>query len=85
MTQLKAHFDGRSFVPDEAVDVPAGWVGMIRLIPSAKEETPVGSATQPNPLEDFYREPEDCSADLGLPTDLSINYRHYLYGAPKRD
>ena len=83
---IRAHFDGKVFVPDEPVDLPA--------------DAPVELTVDPSALNDRESPDQDSSGEMSafadwveslppidrgdLPTDGSKNYKHYLYGHPKQ-
>ena len=80
MTTIRAHFDGKVFVPDEPVDLPVGEAVEVSVhqAPPTPETESLGDA-----ILRFAK--EQPTIDRGdLPTDGSINYKHYLYGHPKR-
>ncbi len=78
MITLKARFDGRVFIPQEPVDLPAGCELEIS-IPSAPAK-PSPQAT----LVHLAAIAEQFPANPDLPTDLAAQHDHYLYGTPKR-
>jgi hypothetical protein len=77
VVKIRCHFDGKSLVPDEPVDLPTGQplVAHVQREPS-KEQSNATSAV--NWMID------NAIDDPSLPDDLSANLDHYLYGAPKR-
>ena len=78
MISIQAHFDGKVIVPHESVDLPRNQALIVRIEPVS------GSA----PLDD-----ESCLDWLvehavdsaAVPTDLSLQHDHYLYGSPKKE
>jgi hypothetical protein len=77
MIAISAHFDGKVIVPDEPVDLPRDQALIVRIEPLSKACPPAESVLAwlaENPLNG--RE---------LPTDLSHQHDHYLYGLPKKD
>ena len=69
---IKAHFDGKVFVPDEPVELPVGQSLQIQV------ELANGTV---GPFADLVR----FAADLpDAPSDLAAQHDHYLYGTPKR-
>jgi predicted DNA-binding antitoxin AbrB/MazE fold protein len=86
MSDIKAHYDGKVFVPHEPVNLGDGEEVVLRVERAAviveaervKEDRPKEGASLrwmlENPIE---------SDDL--PSDLSRNHDHYLYGTPKRE
>ena len=95
MVAFRGHFDGKVIVPDEPVDIPQDQQFVVTLAPAApKQQHPQGVGGQrqddvgedPKPGESFlaWAARNPLPADAGLPTDLSENLDHYLYGSPKR-
>lgn len=76
---IKAHFDGKVFIPDEPIDVPAGAAATVTV--SVREEPPVGRGT----LADLADWAETLPIDPNSPGDRATQHDHYLYGTPKRD
>jgi hypothetical protein len=74
---IKAHFDGKVFVPDEPVDVPAGESVTLEVhqVPPAQRGT----------LADIAEWAETLPIDPNSPGDAAAQHDHYLYGTPKRD
>ena len=78
MITVKARFDGRVFIPEEPVDLPAETVLEIAFAaPTSRESAPAPLAAL---AEIAYLFP----ANPDLPTDLAAQHDHYLYGTPKR-
>ncbi|MEX2212567.1 MAG: hypothetical protein WD768_00470 [Phycisphaeraceae bacterium] len=77
---IKAHFDGKVLIPDEEVDLPVNQPLMVEV----REEVPV--QTDESLADRLHRfVDEQPVIDRGdMPTDGSINYKHYLYGHPKQ-
>jgi hypothetical protein len=77
MVAVKAHFDGKVIVPDEPVDLPKDQplIVQIRVAPSNKKR-------RRQSVLDWLA--ENAVADDSLPTDLSYQLDHYLYGTPKK-
>lgn len=73
MTTIRAHFDGRVFVPDEPVDLPQGRAVRFQF----EEETE-------HPLLALLEIAEQYPDDPASPTDLAAQHDHYLHGMPKR-
>ena len=78
MRTIKARFDGRVFVPEQAVDLPAGSV--LELSLTLVAPTP----SSPRPLAALAEIAEMFPDNPDLPTDLAAQHDHYLYGTPKR-
>jgi predicted DNA-binding antitoxin AbrB/MazE fold protein len=82
MIQLELEFDGHVFVPQQPIDLPAGY----RVIVSVENGVanplePVSGKTALQKLADFA---EALSPDGDLPADYASQVDHYLYGTPKR-
>ncbi|HXG11122.1 MAG TPA: hypothetical protein VNK04_15285 [Gemmataceae bacterium] len=78
MTTVKARFDGRVFIPEQPVKLPAGSIVEIPLPPT---EPP---AEEPTPLMVLARLLEQFPSDPDWPEDAAAQHDHYLYGTPKR-
>lgn len=77
---VAATFDGRVFVPAEPVSLPVNTPARVTVAdPSPAPELPPGP-TLLDLLAAFEALPDNPDA----PIDGSINYKHYLYGLPKR-
>jgi hypothetical protein len=74
MTAIRAHFDGRVFVPEEPLDWPANQVCRLLVLPGAEgamddqepDEAEWMRAAAANPAFTFLKDPEE---DIYLPTD----------------
>lgn len=73
---ITAHFDGETIVPHDPVSLPVGQELRVTLEPAVPEEEP-----EVGPFADLAEIGID---DPSLPTDLSVNHDHYLYGTPKK-
>lgn len=78
MTMLKAHFDGKVLVPDEAVNLPVNCplevqVCPIKQLPAAEK-----------PLAKLARKLALIPGNANHPPDGAAQLDHYLYGLPKR-
>lgn len=73
MIQLELEFDGHVFVPQQPVDLPAGYRVTV-WVPSPTE----------NSLLDLARLADKFPPDPNAPTDRAAQHDHYLYGTPKR-
>jgi hypothetical protein len=74
---VRCHFDGRSLVPDEPVDLMTGEALIAHL-----ERDPLASPTDGrSSLEALF---ENAVNDESLPIDLSRQHDHYLYRTPKK-
>ncbi len=79
MTTIRAHFDGKVFVPDEPVDLP---IGKRVEIPVRADQRTESEGTLADLADWIEKQPPVDRGDM--PTDGSINYKHYLYGHPKQ-
>jgi hypothetical protein len=72
MTVLSAHFDGKQVVLDEPMpaDVPANCP--LRVVVERTDESSV--------LDKIAA----LAKPMDLPADFSVNFKHYLKGAPRR-
>jgi hypothetical protein len=77
MVTLKARFDGRVFVPEEPVDLPAGCELEISI-------TSLPEQARSSTLRQLAEIAEQYPPNPDLPTDLAAQHDHYLYGTPKR-
>ncbi|MBI2805723.1 MAG: hypothetical protein HYX68_12155 [Planctomycetes bacterium] len=74
---VKAHFDGRVFVPDEPVQLPVGFELQIPIDMPAKPSAGTTLGQLAEIASQFPANPE-------LASDLAAQHDHYLYGLPKR-
>ena len=79
MIAFSAHFDGKVIVPDDAVDLPRDRPFVVHV------ETPGNAdpAAESAPVH-ALRWLAENAVDDDLPSDLSAQHDHYLYGTPKR-
>ena len=79
MIAFNAYFDGKVIVPEHAVDLPRDRSFVVRV------ETPAGAdpGLESVPLN-ALQWLADNAVDDELPSDLSSEHDHYLYGTPKR-
>lgn len=75
MLTVKARFDGRAFVPEGPVDLPAGCEVELSLRPLPAPDKPLAALA-----EVAYLFPDNPDS----PPDLAAQHDHYLYGLPKR-
>lgn len=77
MVAVRAHFNGKVIVPDEPLDLPKDQplIVEVRLARSKKK---------PKKQSALDWIAENAVADDSLPTDLSYQLDHYLYGTPKK-
>lgn len=71
---IKARFDGKVFIPDEPVNLPAGSEIEISIA------APNGASTLAGLVEIGKAYPDNPDS----PTDLAAQHDHYLYGTPKQ-
>lgn len=77
MIAFNAHYDGRVIIPDEPIDLPPNQALVVHVEtrgtdkPPARESALTWLAT-------------NASESRDIPSDLSHQHDHYLYGAPKR-
>ena len=84
MVAVKAHFDGKVIVLDEPVDLPKG-KPLLLQIDVAPENRPAKKPKRRRKGQSFWSWlAENAVDDANLPTDLSHQHDHYLYGTPKR-
>lgn len=74
MATIRAHFDGKVFVPDEPVDIPPNTPVRLTLTEGGGERPLAGLASLAESFSDVSAWPKDGAAEVD----------HYLYGAPKR-
>lgn len=76
---LKGTIQSGAVVLDEPVGLPNG-------TPVRVDVTPSGPASdEKREIPSLYDRLKDVIGKAeGLPSDLSVNHDHYLYGAPKR-
>ncbi len=73
MCALRAHFDGKAFVPDEPVDLPQGTSVTVTVVPSDHRSV----------LQDLADLAEKHPI-TNAPDDWSEQHDHYIHGTPKR-
>lgn len=78
MITIKAHYDGRAFIPEQPVNLPAGCTVKLAITPPAPE------ALEDKPLRKLAAIVDQFPSDPDMPTDASMQVDHYLYGLPKR-
>jgi hypothetical protein len=78
VTVLKAHFDGKVLVPDEAVDLPVNRPLEVSVV--AVDEL----AAPRKPLARLAKRLAALPDEVTQPTDAAAQLDHYLYGLPKR-
>jgi hypothetical protein len=77
---VKVRFDGRTFVPEQPLDLPVGTIGEIVVAEGVDVEKLTAT-----PLLDLLRivDRDESIPDVHLPDDLASQHDHYLYGTPK--
>jgi hypothetical protein len=83
MITLKAHFDGKTLVPDEPVDLPQGQPLLLH-VESQASAGPHAVTEEGNGQSAAEWMIENAVDDPSLPTDGARQHDHYLYGTPKR-
>jgi hypothetical protein len=86
---IKVHFDGKVFVPDEPVDLPAGETAEIEVtVTTSPAPADVGPPPPPDPeypLRNLAEWASTLPIDPASPGDRAAQHDHYLYGTPKRE
>jgi hypothetical protein len=77
MISIKGYFDGRAIVPDDPLDLPQNQ----RVVGQIEPVQPRDKARSLSVLDWIDDKAVD---DPSLPTDLSYQHDHYLYGTPKK-
>lgn len=80
---IRAHFDGKVFVPDESADLPVGQ--QVTVIVTQPAVPPPKPADPNYPLRNLVEWVETLPVDPNSPGDAAAQHDHYLYGTPKRD
>ena len=75
MSLIRAHFDGKVFVPEEPVNCPRDTPVHLLLLDDADGR---------RPLVDLARLAESFPGDPDWPADGAAEHDHYLYGTPKQ-
>jgi hypothetical protein len=78
MITVRATFDGRVFVPEEAVNLPVGRVVNIPI------DGPADDGPARPPLQELLERLSASPANPDWPADGAAQYDHYLYGTPKQ-
>jgi hypothetical protein len=79
MIAFNAHFDGKVIVPEDAVDLPLGRSFVVHVETGGSVD-PAGENTSLHALQWLA----ENAVDDELPSDLSVQHDHHLYGTPKR-
>ena len=77
MIQLELKYDGHVFIPQQPVDLPAGYKVVVSVA-STTDSAPEKS------LLDLVRLADEFPRDPNAPTDRAAQHDHYLYGTPKK-
>ena len=78
MIAINAHFDGKVIVPDEPLDLPRDQALIVRIEPA-----PGNGQRDADSVLTWLA--EHASDGPNLPSDLSHQHDHYLYGVPKKN
>jgi len=78
MIDFSAHFDGDVIVPEQPVDLPRERSFVAEVEAAGSAEAAAGS---PHSALQWLA---DNAVDDDMPTGLSAQHDHYLYGTPKR-
>lgn len=79
MIDFNAHFDGKVIVPEQAVDLPRDRSFEVHV------ETFSGADAAPESSpQSALQWLAENAVDDELPSDLSAQHDHYLYGTPRR-
>jgi len=78
---IKAHFDGKVFVPDEPVNVPTGQAVTVAVPHTSDSDR----ASEQGTLAELADWAETLPPLPDSPGDAAAQHDHYLYGTPKRD
>ena len=79
MIDFNAHFDGKVIVPEQAVDLPRDRSFVVHVETFGATDPKAESSPQ-SALQWLA----ENAVDDELPSDLSAQHDHYLYGTPKR-
>jgi hypothetical protein len=80
MIAFNAHFDGKVIVPEHPVDLPVDRAFVVHV---ETDRDAGGGPTSGEPLSGL-RWLADNAVEDELPSDLSAQHDHYLYGTAKR-
>ena len=78
MIAINAHYDGRVIIPDEPIDLPPNQALIVRIEAKSAETSPVRESA-------LAWLAANASNSADVPSDLSHQHDHYLYGVPKRE
>jgi len=77
MITFNAHYDGRVIIPDEPIDLPPNQALVVQIETRSAEQPPARESALAWLAANASESPD-------LPSDLSHQHDHYLYGTPKR-
>ena len=82
MIQLELEYDGHVFIPQQPVDLPAGY----KVTVSVQNGAPTADATLAGKtaLQKLADLSKTFPPDSDLPADYASQIDHYLYGTPKQ-
>lgn len=86
MVRIRCHFDGKTLVPDEPVDLPEGQPLVVH-VEEQSAAAQVDKTTLPGRKagQSFLEWiTENAVDDPSLPSDGAYQHDHYLYGTPKK-
>lgn len=86
MVAIKGHFDGKVFVPDEAVgaELPRHQPLILHVeVATLTEPSPTGASKAPQSAG-LWDVLEKYAGSVEAPEDWAAQHDHYLYGTPKR-
>jgi hypothetical protein len=83
MIDFNAHFDGRVIVPEQAVDLPRDRSFVVH-VDVVHVETSAGRDPVEKSPQSALQWLAENAVDDELPSDLSAQHDHYLYGKPKQ-
>lgn len=75
---IRAHYDGKTLVPDEPVDLPVNCPLQIEVAAIAP------TRAVRNPPKNLVAALHDLPPNPDWPSDGAAQHDHYLYGTPKR-
>jgi hypothetical protein len=76
MVAIKAHFDGKAFIPDEPVDLPRDQAVVLHVHTASASAGETGQTA--------WDVLDELAGTVEAPADWSAEHDHYLYGTPKR-
>lgn len=76
MITIRCHFDGKTLVPDEPVELPEG-----EELVAHVERRATRASTSESSIDWLFAHSIN---DPAVPEDLAYQHDHYLYGTPKK-